>query len=84
MQRALPARHGIVELTLRDGPTLRHHTKAVRGSAQNPMNRQEVADKCLSLFAPVLGKKRSRELIDTVWDLERVRDVRSLRRLLMA
>ena len=58
-----------MELTLRDGRTLRHHTKAVRGSAQNPMNRQDVDDKCFSLFAPVLGKKRTRELIDTVWDL---------------
>lgn len=84
LQRALPARHGIVELTLRDGRTLRHHTKAVRGSAQNRMNRQDVDDKCFALFAPVLGTKRSRELIDTVWDLERVRDVRSLRRLLTA
>ena len=84
LQRALPARHAIVELTLRDGRTLRHHTTAVRGSAQNPMNRQDVDDKCFALFAPVLGKKRSRELIDTIWDIERVRDVRSLRGLLKA
>jgi 2-methylcitrate dehydratase PrpD len=83
LQRALPARHGIVELTLRDGRQLRHHTKAVRGSAQNRMNRQDVDDKCYALFAPVLGKKRARELIDTVWELERVKDVRLLRRLMM-
>ena len=84
LQRALPARHGIVDLTLRDGRTLRHHTKAVRGSAQNRMNRQDVDDKCIGLFAPVLGKKRARKLVDTVWELEQVDDVRKLRSLLRA
>ena len=82
LQRLLPAYHGIVELTLQDGRTLRHHTKAVRGTAQNRMSRDEVGDKCYALFAPVLGKRRSRELIATVWELERVKDVRTLRPLL--
>ena len=84
LQRALPARHGIVELKLRDGRTLRHHTTAVRGSAQNPATRQEVDDKCFSLLTPVLGKKRARDLIDTVWSIERVGNVRTLRSLLRA
>ena len=84
LQRALPAKHGIVELTLRDGRTLYHHTKAVRGTTKNPMDRRDVDDKCFSLMAPVLGTKRARELIDAVWELERVRNVRTLRRLLKA
>ena len=88
LQRAyrapVPSRQAIVELTLRDGRKLRHHTKAIRGSVQNPMNREEVGDKCIALFAPQLGKKRARELVDTVWNLERVENVRVLRRLLRA
>ena len=80
----MPAKHGIVELTLRDGRTLYHHTKAVRGTTENPMHRGDVDDKCFSLMAPVLGTKRARELIDTIWELERVRNVRTLRRLLKA
>ena len=84
LERALPARQCIVEVTLRDGCRLRHHTKAVRGTSQNRMNREEVDDKCHALIAPVLGKARARKLIDKVWDIERVKDVRTLRPLLRA
>jgi 2-methylcitrate dehydratase PrpD len=82
LQRAMPSRQGIVELTLRDGRTVRHHTKAVRGTYENPMTRDEVGEKCFPLLAPVLGTRRARRLIDTVWSLEKVRNVRSLRALL--
>ena len=84
LQRAMPSRQGIVELTLRDGREVRHHTKAVRGTYENPMTREEVYEKCFPLLAPVLGKSRARRLIDTVWQLERVSNVRSLRPLLTA
>ena len=84
LQRAMPSRQGIVELTLRDGRTLRHHTKAVRGTSENPMTREEVDEKCYPLLEPVLGGRRARGLIDAVWSLERVRDVRTLRPLLKA
>ena len=84
LQRAMPSRQGIVELTLRDGRQLRHHTKAVRGTSENPMNREEVDEKCFPLLAPVLGGKRARALIDAVWSLEKVRNVRALRPMLRA
>ena len=35
-------------------------------------------------MGPVLGRARTRELIDTVWNIEKVKNVRALRRLLMA
>jgi 2-methylcitrate dehydratase PrpD len=82
MTRALPARQGIVELTLKDGRTLRHHTKAVRGTAQNPMTRAEVDEKACHLMAPVLGKARARRLCDAVWALDRLSSMRKLRPLL--
>jgi hypothetical protein len=56
----------------------------VRGTAQNPMTGEEVDEKAFNLLAPTLGKKRARELVDTVWNFERVNDVRALRRLLRA
>ena len=83
LTRAMPSRQGIVELRLRDGRTLRHHTKAVRGTAENPMSRAEVDVKSYDLLAPVLGKARARKLCDTVWTLQTLRDVRKLRPLLM-
>jgi hypothetical protein len=71
-----------VEITLRGGQVLRHHTKAVRGTAENPMRRAEVDAKAYDLIAPVIGKLRARRLCETVWNLERVTDVRKLRPLL--
>jgi 2-methylcitrate dehydratase PrpD len=84
LSAAMPSRQGIVEITLRGGRTLSNHTKAVRGSMENPMDRAEVNEKCRDLMAPVIGKLRTRELCDVVWSLEKVRDIRSLRPLLRA
>ncbi len=74
----------VVEITTRGGERFRYHTRAVRGSATNPMSRDEVAAKSRDLLAPVLGRRRAQRLIDTVWSIERVGDVRRLRRLLQA
>ena len=84
MTRALPARQGIVELKLKDGRELRHHTRAVRGTSHNPMTRAEVDEKAFHLMAPILGSARARRLCDAVWDIERVKDARKLRPLLRA
>ena len=81
---AMPSRQGIVEITLRDGRTLSHHTKAVRGAAENPMTRAEVDEKSYDLIAQVIGKTRARKLCDAIWQLEKLSDVRSLRPLLWA
>jgi 2-methylcitrate dehydratase PrpD len=78
---ALPSREGIVEITLRDGRKLSHHTKAVRGAANNPMTRAEVNEKGYDLIAPVIGKLKARKLCDAIWQLEKLSDVRSLRPL---
>jgi 2-methylcitrate dehydratase PrpD len=82
LTRAMPSRHGIVELELADGRRLRHHAKAVRGTAENPMTRAEVDAKAYDLAAPVLGERRARRLCDAIWDVEGIRDVRELRPLL--
>jgi 2-methylcitrate dehydratase PrpD len=83
LTRAMPSRQGIVEITLRGGRRLRQHTSAVRGTAENPMTRAEVDVKSYDLIAPVTGKARARRLCDAVWSLEKLRDVRKLRPLLM-
>jgi 2-methylcitrate dehydratase PrpD len=84
LQKLLPSRQGIVEVTLKDGRMLRHHTTAVRGTPKNPMPRSEVDEKCYNLCVPVLGRARARRLCDAVWNLERVKNVRSLRPLMRA
>jgi 2-methylcitrate dehydratase PrpD len=72
----------IVEILTRDGRRLRHHTKAVRGTAANPMPRTEVAAKARDLLLPVIGARRTARLIETVWNIEKTGDVRKLRPLL--
>jgi 2-methylcitrate dehydratase PrpD len=84
LSAAMPSRQGIVELRLRDGRELRHHTSAVSGTAEKPMTRAEVDEKSYDLIAPVIGKARARKLCDAVWKLEKVRDLRALRPLLRA
>jgi 2-methylcitrate dehydratase PrpD len=84
LSAAMPSRQGIVELNLSDGRKLSQHTKAVRGTAENPMTRAEVDEKSYDLIAPVLGKARARKLCDAVWKLEKIRDLRVLRPLLRA
>jgi hypothetical protein len=46
------------------------------------MSRDEVAAKSRDLLLPVIGARRTRQLIDTVWRIERVGDARQLRPLL--
>ena len=82
LQKVFPSRQGIVELTLKDGRQLRHHTRAVRGTDENPMARDEVDEKCFHLIAPVLGKRKARSLCDAVWSMEQIKDLRELRPLL--
>jgi len=84
MTQAMPSRPGLVEIKLRNGSELRHHTKAVRGTSENPMQRDEVDFKSYDLLAPVLGKARARKLCDAVWAIEKIKDVRKLRPLLQA
>jgi 2-methylcitrate dehydratase PrpD len=84
LTRALPSRQGIVELKLKDGRELRHHTQSVRGTAQNPMTRAEVDEKAFHLMAPILGKARARLLCDAVWALDKLSNMRKLRPLLRA
>ncbi|MDP2400059.1 MAG: MmgE/PrpD family protein [Burkholderiales bacterium] len=84
LTRAMPSRQGIIDLKLKNGRMLRKHVKAVLGTAQNPMTREQVDEKCFHLMAPILGKARSRRLCDAVWGLEKIGSVIKLRPLLKA
>lgn len=74
----------VMEIRLRDGRVLKHRTMAAKGSFENPLSRAEEEEKALDLLLPVIGKARARRLLDTLWDFERIPDVRALRRLYTA
>jgi 2-methylcitrate dehydratase PrpD len=71
----------VMELTLKDGRKLTHQTMAAKGTADNPMTRAELEEKALALMVPTLGKARTRALIDALWRVESVANVRTLRKL---
>ena len=82
LAKLLPLRETIVEVELTDGTRLSERISAVRGTPRNPMARAEVTEKASDLIVPVLGRDSSKRLIETVFAIEAVTDVRSLRRLL--
>jgi 2-methylcitrate dehydratase PrpD len=82
LNKLLPVRVAVVEIELTDGSRLTERVSAVRGTPRNPMGRGEVIDKARDLTAPVLGSEKSEKLIETVFAIESVTDVRNLRPLL--
>jgi 2-methylcitrate dehydratase PrpD len=82
LEQFMPRRAGIVEVTLTDGRMLTERVDDVRGTSENPMNREEIIAKARDLITPVLGAATFQKLSDRVFDLERLKNVRELRTLL--
>jgi 2-methylcitrate dehydratase PrpD len=82
LERLMPKRVAVVEVALMDGKVLTERVEAVRGTADNPMTREEVTAKARELITPVLGAATTGKLVDRILDLDHVKNVRDLRPLL--
>ncbi len=82
LERLMPLRVAIVEVTLVDGSRLSRRVDDVRGTPKNPMTRAEVVAKATDLCTPIIGAERCSTLIEKVFHLEQVSDIRELRPLL--
>jgi 2-methylcitrate dehydratase PrpD len=71
-------RGGIVEVLLKDGRTVSHHTRFPPGAKENPLDNQAVNAKARDLMGPVLGSERTDAVIRKLNELERVGDVGEL------
>jgi 2-methylcitrate dehydratase PrpD len=69
------SRQAIVKITTHDGSNFVRHTRAVRGTTDNPMSRDEVAAKARDLIDGIIGSKRAQKLIETIYEIESVKDV---------
>jgi hypothetical protein len=58
--------------------------ESFRGKAENPMSTEEVEKKARDLIEPVMGGKKTKKLIETVRNLEKLKKARDLRQLLSA
>jgi 2-methylcitrate dehydratase PrpD len=72
-----------VTLVLKDGRSLEESVVAHRGDARNPVSQGELAGKFISLASDTLGEERTQQVIDAVYRLDGLDDVRELTRLLV-
>jgi 2-methylcitrate dehydratase PrpD len=82
MERSGPRFQGLVEITLKNGKTLREHVINCRGRPENPMDPEEVEKKAAWLMEPVLGKSKADQIIEASRRFETVDSVRGLSGLL--
>jgi len=82
LEKLIPVRVAIVEVTLTDGTRFTERVEHVRGTPENPMTRDEVVAKARELMSPVLGAATCSKLIERVLALDTVKDIRELRPLL--
>jgi 2-methylcitrate dehydratase PrpD len=77
-------RHSIrIEVKLKDGRLLTDSRQSAKGSSALPLTRQEIETKFARLAAKVLPDSRVRELQETVYGAERLKDVGELARQLV-
>lgn len=70
----------VMEITLKDGRKLTHQTMAAKGWFENPLHREQVEEKAFDLIVPVLGRRRTQVLLAELWNFDRIKNVRSLRK----
>jgi 2-methylcitrate dehydratase len=72
----------IVEIVMKDGPKYRVRINVPKGSVENPMTWREVQDKFSSLTRDSIDEKNADAIIELVANLENVRDVAEITRLM--
>jgi 2-methylcitrate dehydratase PrpD len=72
MTRTPPPRQARIEIDLRDGRSVSHHTPATRGTPDNPMTREEVESKAIGLMSPILGEPKTMEIVGAVRDISSI------------
>jgi 2-methylcitrate dehydratase PrpD len=82
LEKLMPKRVAVVEVSLTDGRKLTERVETVRGTAGNPMTREELIGKARDLIVPVLGGSKFDRLVDKIFALEGVKNVSELRPLL--
>jgi 2-methylcitrate dehydratase PrpD len=82
LERLMPRREAVVDVVLADGMRVSERVGNVRGTAENPMSREDVVAKAADLVDPVIGKANGQKLVASVLGLENIKNVLELRPLL--
>ncbi|WP_108646722.1 MmgE/PrpD family protein [Polynucleobacter rarus] len=72
----------VMEVHLKNGTVLHGQTMAAKGSFENPLNINEEKEKAMDLIGPILGKPRSIELLDYLWNIDQVKNMASIQKFI--
>jgi 2-methylcitrate dehydratase len=71
------------EITLKDGRTFSRHKAVPKGHFDDPLTDAEIEHKVRSMMAKHLPETQIRNIIDTVWNMEKVDDIGTLIKLMV-
>jgi 2-methylcitrate dehydratase len=74
---------GKSEITMKDGRTFSRHVVHPRGTGPNPLTDGELEDKFREMARTYMPETQIRQIIDTVWNLERLDDAGRLMKLMV-
>ena len=72
----------IVEIVMKNGKKHKVRVDVPKGSVENPISWQEVQGKFKALALPVLGEKKTEDMINLVQNLENIKDVAEITELM--
>jgi len=81
LDRARPA--GISEIVTRQGGMYRCRVDYPRGHARNPMTDEEIVEKFRSMASKYMSDPQMKQVIDTVFELDKLDDIATLSRLMV-
>lgn len=84
LEKLYPQLVAVVDVILKNGTHYTQRVDAVRGTVKNPMSHQEIAEKAADLMGPFLGGDKTGRLIEAIFRLEKLDDIRKLRPLLQS
>jgi 2-methylcitrate dehydratase PrpD len=77
-----PTAGSLLTVTLADGTRLAEDVKAVLGTVNNPMTRDQVVAKCRELMTPVVGAAAAGKVVERSLDIDKLGSIRDLRAVL--
>ena len=74
---------GLVEITTKKGQKYQHEVLLPKGHPMNPMTDADIEEKFRSMAGKYFGEKQMVQVIDTIYDLEKLDDIGDLAKLLV-
>jgi 2-methylcitrate dehydratase len=75
---------GASEIVLKDGRRFQKTVTTPHGFGNDPLTDKELEDKFTDVARAYMSEKRMRDVIDTIWNLDKVTDMSQLMRLLVS